>query len=614
MIFSKKYPKNRNRRPRQKIIQRRARLEPLEQRRMLTVLTVDSLLDLVADDGLVTLREAIEAANTNSSVYDAPAGSAAETDLIQFDPALFTDDTAAVISFAAGNGQIEIADDLVIEGPGSHLLSINANGQSRVLSIQENVTVEIDRITISGGSADDNSGGGILNAGNLTLMNSTISGNSAYYSGGGICNSRGNLTIVNSTISTNSTISISSTSFGGGGIQNNEGNLTLINSTVTGNYARYGGGIHNHGFNTDAITTINSSTISTNHSRYGGGMYCYMREIVKIENTIIAGNTVITLEPDIYPNWTYITGSNNFIGSASINCPFLNGVDGNIVGTIASPIDPKFVDPPGGNFRLLPESPAIDSGNATLLPADIFDLDGDGDLIEPVPFDKVGNRRINSTAPDMGAYALVSFLSGDANLDGRVTTADLAAVTGHWQESTTAGRIEGDLNGSGFVNTADLAAVTGNWQNTLAMVTGPIADQVVTEGDPQPELIDLRSVFNSTTVLVYSATSSNPELVAVDIVGERYLQITYHNFMPGQDRTPAVINVTASVTPSVGDVITESDQFSVTVNLPEASAASQLDRRLLAALAIDLQAKERDDDNSDRETDLALAALYYDLE
>ena len=40
---------------------------------LLTVYSVNSLLDVVAADTLITLREALEAANTNAAVHDAPA-------------------------------------------------------------------------------------------------------------------------------------------------------------------------------------------------------------------------------------------------------------------------------------------------------------------------------------------------------------------------------------------------------------------------------------------------------------------------------------------------------------------------------------------------------------
>jgi dockerin type I repeat protein len=67
----------------------------------------------------------------------------------------------------------------------------------------------------------------------------------------------------------------------------------------------------------------------------------------------------------------------------------------------------------------------------------------------------------------------VQSIPGDANGDGMVTTADLAAVVGNWQMSVTGGAAEGDLNGDGIVGTADLAAVTGNWQYGVIAVPEP---------------------------------------------------------------------------------------------------------------------------------------------
>jgi len=60
---------------------RRLRIEALEDRRMLTAYLVDSLADTMLDDGLTTLREALEAANTNMALWDGdiPAGSSSET-------------------------------------------------------------------------------------------------------------------------------------------------------------------------------------------------------------------------------------------------------------------------------------------------------------------------------------------------------------------------------------------------------------------------------------------------------------------------------------------------------------------------------------------------------
>src|SRR4051812_3457318 len=66
---------------------RRPVFEALEARRVLAVLTVNSLTDaLVAGDGLVTLREAIVASNTDTATDLGETGLDADT--IQFAPGL----------------------------------------------------------------------------------------------------------------------------------------------------------------------------------------------------------------------------------------------------------------------------------------------------------------------------------------------------------------------------------------------------------------------------------------------------------------------------------------------------------------------------------------------
>src|SRR5262245_65712860 len=55
---------------------RRPDVEALEERSLLATITVTGTGDTIADDGVVTLREAITAANTNAPSGDAPAGEA----------------------------------------------------------------------------------------------------------------------------------------------------------------------------------------------------------------------------------------------------------------------------------------------------------------------------------------------------------------------------------------------------------------------------------------------------------------------------------------------------------------------------------------------------------
>ena len=275
---------------------RRCRLELLEDRRLLTAYLVDSLADIVAADGHVTLREALEAANTNAPVFDAPAGSDTETDAITFSPDLFTDgENPTPGTITLGGTQLTIADDLNIQGPGDMLLSVDADRLSRVFYVKDGVTARLSDLCITGGSVADSwfGGGGIYNAGTLTIMQCTIAKNtvtavsateSAWALGGGIHNAE-MLTIARCTIAQN-TATIADTTrgiAGGGGICNtNAGTLAIDDSFVQRNVATagssgqpaLGGGIASY-FGGNAIT-VTRSVLSDNSacaaSSFGGAI------------------------------------------------------------------------------------------------------------------------------------------------------------------------------------------------------------------------------------------------------------------------------------------------------------------------------------------------------
>ena len=57
-----------------------------------------------------------------------------------------------------------------------------------------------------------------------------------------------------------------------------------------------------------------------------------------------------------------------------------------------------------GDLRLREGSPGIDYGLQSFLPADIWDLDDDGDTTEPLPIDLNGDVRVQAAEVDLGAY------------------------------------------------------------------------------------------------------------------------------------------------------------------------------------------------------------------
>jgi len=232
--------------------------------------------------------------------------------------------------------------------------------------------------TVSGNSS--NVGGGI-DASVPNLTNCTVSGNSAIASGGGInagvatltnctvsSNRAGNSAGVNATTAdlSNCTVSGNSSTGGAGGIHATTANLT--NCTVSGNSAATdGGGI----FATTA--TLLNDTIAENSAHTGGGLFQNPGGTFTVRNTIVALNLVdfTGIDPDIFGAFT--SQGHNLIGDRTGGTGFTNDVNGDIVGTSASPIDPK-LDPLQNNggktqtMALKAGSPAIDAGDNSILP------------------------------------------------------------------------------------------------------------------------------------------------------------------------------------------------------------------------------------------------------
>lgn len=149
--------------------------------------------------------------------------------------------------------------------------------------------------------------------------------------------------------------------------------------------------------------------------------------------------------------------------------------------------DPRFVDPKGSDgivgsedddLRLLPDSPCINAGNSLALPTDQFDLDNDGDTVEPLPLDSYGNARTlplasvpNTGVPDPTG-AVVDIGSHEfrrpadivpAIGDGLVNVPDLLAVINGWGPCSDPSDCPADIIQNGVVDVFDLVAVVLNW-------------------------------------------------------------------------------------------------------------------------------------------------------
>ena len=278
--------------------QRRLLMEPLEDRRLLAVITVDSILDNTNDDGRITLREAIIAAN-NDAIADptegTQAGSGADTINFVFSGGGIGGGPAIILTL----GELEITEALTIDGPGQTVLTIDAQDNSRIFRITATTDdFTIAGLTLTGGktTVDGRPGGAIRSSttGNLTIAQSTVIGNSTTgisSSGGGVA-AFVSLTLVDSTVTGNSTVGEGA--FGGG--VEVLGTVTLVDSTVSGNSTAgdnaEGGGVW--AFQTVTLTrSIVTGNSTAGNDAEGGGLYAL--GAVTLFDSTVSGNRTLGL-------------------------------------------------------------------------------------------------------------------------------------------------------------------------------------------------------------------------------------------------------------------------------------------------------------------------------
>jgi CSLREA domain-containing protein len=364
---------------------------------------VTTLEDELNTDSDCSLREAIEAANTNLPVDACPAGDAVITDTIAFD----------VMGTITVTSQLSVTADspLVIDGGG--VITTSGGGTTRVWIIENGEQVSLQNLVIENGYTvsiyfkDISGGSGIYNKGNLTIINSSINNNIALGScgewgclgaGGGI-NNEGTLSMINSVLSgndsyvggggirnigllfvTNTVVSQNSSPIGGG--FQNMGTLIFVNSTCLDNYAAdVGGCIWNS--NTLSIT---NSTFSGNSAFLGGAIDNYIIGILNVINSTITNNSASEMGGGIYNDY----GSSTLTSTIVANNPDGGDCSGPITdgGHNISSDDTCGFDPANGSMpntdpllgplqdnggptwthALMPGSPAIDTGDDAQCP------------------------------------------------------------------------------------------------------------------------------------------------------------------------------------------------------------------------------------------------------
>ncbi len=376
-----------------------------------------------ADDSIVngncTLREAIQAANTDAAVDACAAGSGADT-----------------ITFA-GNYTIvlgsilNVAQSLTLDGSG-HTVILDGNHAVGVLNATAPITVRY--LTIQNGGGVTTGGGLSVNA-DATIDHVTFLNNQASMQGGGLY-ANAPVTITYSSFTGNQVTVYSPSAYGGAVHFGDQ--ATVSNTTFNDNSsANYGGAFTTEPGNGPLLVMISGSTFISNTAQTGGAIVTW--DPLSVINSTFSGNTASgSATSGGAMALAYTTSITNATISDStgsgiqgsgpvslVNTIIANSLTGSdCTATVGTNLNNLFEDGTcspsvsgdpllgslannGGStqtFALLPGSPALDAGDNAACPATdqrgvarpqngVCDIGAFESTIQPGP-----NFQVNSTA------------------------------------------------------------------------------------------------------------------------------------------------------------------------------------------------------------------------
>jgi CSLREA domain-containing protein len=407
----------------------------------------DGVCSTSPNNGVCTLRAAIQEANALLGA-----------DTIMLPAGVYLLTIPGADEDLSATGDLDISDDLTIQGAGAATTIVDAGQLDRAIDIASfksfsliltGLTLRNGMTTTDGGAVRNHSahvtirdsvivnntathnGGGVGTGfpGSVVLRNVAVSANAAHI-GGGISTTGGTLQLSDVEVSQNTasgsggglsvgggttTITNSAVRFNtanlGGGINRGGSSLTNTQSEISGNQASLGGGIIVGTFGGSDAFTLENSTISSNVAEFGGGIYLGTGSLT-VTNVTFANNSA-----EHGGGITNSTGSATVVntifaaGSSGVNCggqrPIISlghnlDTDGscgfNALGDIVA-TDARLgsLAANGGGtstHALLVGSPAIDAADGSRCPA--HDQRGIGR-----PVDGDGN---GTTICDIGAY------------------------------------------------------------------------------------------------------------------------------------------------------------------------------------------------------------------
>ena len=430
-----------------------------------------------ADGGGLSLREAVELANLDAG--------------------------GDIISFAAGlagktikllGGELELTEDVTINGDvnGDHKadITISGNNSSRIFNIDGSTNTDVDLLSLTLTNGYSSGTGGAVYAyhiASLDIIDTTIRNSASYDSGGGLyARVVTDITLANSLITGNHADNY------GGGIYSRYSAMTLTNTTVDGNTANNRGGGINANLSTLSLlnsTVTNNQALPNGPDTPGGGGIHNLDSTINITNTVVAGNTSGTQQADndvftFVPAGTAAGITSGTGGTATVNALSIPGVfatnsffgtyvdlasDTDNINNGGDPLLGQLLDNGGSVLTRSPldGSPLINTGSNPDRPADIHDIDHDGNTTERLPLDGRGGLRITGGRVDIGAVERIvnEKINGTQSADTIIGGNGNDTLNGGGDGDSLdggAGTDTGDYSGSGNGVNVDLSAGTGS--------------------------------------------------------------------------------------------------------------------------------------------------------
>lgn len=301
------------------------------------------------------------------------------------------------------------------EGPLQHIIS--GQGMDQIFTINPGKNVVIARLSLV-----DGVGSAVSSEGNLTIENSRILNSSTTGDGGGVLQAGGSLVIEKSYFAGNSangsggavavigaSATIKSTGFGG-----------IVDGSPVGNSTDGSGGAIHFDAAGDTLS-ITSSTFYLNSSLQGGA--------INLQNGSGAGTNLTMVDNALISeivNHAHAAGSS----SLSLQNSLLSGSNGptdNVSGAVSftgtnlsGSLEDLGLGNPGDfggtstTFPILPGSPAIDSGDSSLLTSDARDQRGLARFSD-------GNGDGGGDVVDLGAFEIQHYLVTATQIRGSAT-------------------------------------------------------------------------------------------------------------------------------------------------------------------------------------------------